>query len=106
METLVKKALNQMREGSTLSIATLKENNTFKLVMRYPVEHIARDDLRHFFYPFTSTRMPYDTVDLPMSKILVDKHGGEIDVRLEKSGEMFIHISLPLPNTIVVNTKS
>ncbi len=106
VETLVKKALNQMREGSTLSIATLKENNTFKLVMRYPVEHIARDDLRHFFYPFTSTRMPYDTVDLPMSKILVDKHGGEIDVRLEKPGEMFIHISLPLPNTIVVNTKS
>ncbi len=36
VETLVKKALNQMREGSTLSIATLKENNTFKLVMRYP----------------------------------------------------------------------
>ncbi|MDA8308249.1 MAG: ATP-binding protein [Deltaproteobacteria bacterium] len=106
VETLVKKALNQMREGSTLSIATLKENNTFKLVMRYPVEHIARDDVRHFFYPFTTTRMPYDTVDLPMSKILVDKHGREIDVRLKKPGEMFIYLSIPLPDTIIANIKS
>ena len=50
--------------------------------------------------------MPYDTVDLPMSKILVDKHGGEIDVRLEKPGEMFIYLSLPLPDTIIANIKS
>lgn len=96
VETLIKKALNQMREGTTISIVTLRENNAFKLILRYPVEHVARDDVKHFFYPFTTTRIPYDTVDLPMSKILVDKHGGEVDVRLEKPGEILVQISLPL----------
>ncbi len=106
VEVLVKNALNQMPDEATLSVKTFRENNMFKLVMRYPVPHISADDVEDFFYPFTPSRMAYDTehdtIDLPMSKILVEKHGGEIDVRLEASGELIIHMSLPLTSISLI----
>jgi nitrogen-specific signal transduction histidine kinase len=96
VETLVKNALNQMEEGATLFISTFREHETLRLVMRYPVFHMSPDDVEHFFYPFTLSPTAYDTTDLPMSKILVHKHGGMIDVRLEPSHLLFIEISLPI----------
>jgi K+-sensing histidine kinase KdpD len=95
VETLVKQALNQVPEGATLSVSTFIENEMFKLVMRYPVEHMSSDDLEHFFYPFTTPRLAYDTADLPVSKIIIDKHGGVIDVRVEQSNDLIVEISLP-----------
>jgi PAS domain S-box-containing protein len=96
LETLAKQALNLMREGEKLSISTFQENEMLKVVMRCPVQHMSADDVEHFFYPFATSRFSYNTADLPMSKTLVDKHGGVIDVNLAQSGELIIHISLPL----------
>ena len=95
VKTLVRKALNQMPEGTTLSISTSRENDMFKLAMQYPVQDILPDDVEQFFYPFIASRMGHDTTDLPRVEILVHKHGGLIDVGLE-SGELVIQISLPL----------
>ena len=67
--------------------------------MRYQVQHISSDDVEHFFYPFTTSQigsLRYDTADLPISKLVIDKHGGAIDVRLDKSNELIINISLPV----------
>ena len=50
-------------------------------------------------YPFTTSQigsLRYDTADLPISKLAIDKHGGAINVRLEKSNELIINISLPV----------
>jgi hypothetical protein len=96
VETLIKKAVNQMQESATLLISSYQENKMFRLLIRYPVQHMSPDDVEGFFYPFTTSQIGYDTVDLPMTKILVLKHGGMLDVRLEGSGELTIHLSLPL----------
>jgi PAS domain S-box-containing protein len=96
VETLIKKAVNQMQESATLLISSYQENKMFRLVIRYPVQHMSSDDVEGFFYPFTTSQIGYDTVDLPMTKILVLKHGGVVDVRLEGSGKLTIHLSLPL----------
>jgi len=96
VETLAKNALNQMKEGATLAVSTFLEDEALNLVMRYPVEDMSSDDVEHFFYPFTTYKVVYDAADLPMSKIVVDRHGGTIDVNLTESGELTIHVSLPL----------
>ncbi len=96
VETLVKKALNQMPEGAALTIATRGEEGMFKLFMRYPAPYVATDDIHDFFYPFTTSLTSYDPADLPLSKIIVDKHGGSLEVGVEKSGELWIHLFLPL----------
>lgn len=100
VEALLKNALSEMPDEATFSVSTMQQNNSFNLVMRYPVLHMSWSDVEDFFYPFTPSRKAYttgyDTVDLPMSRILVEKHGGAIDVRLEASGDLTIHMSLPL----------
>jgi len=95
LRTLLRNAFNQIPSGASLSIGTAFDQGMFQLVMRYPVRHMSRDDVEHFFYPFTTFKVDYQLVDLPMSKILVHKHGGMIEVKLGKSGELSIRILLP-----------
>lgn len=93
-KSLLKKALGQMQPGAALSIATSLQSDMCLLEMRYPVLHLTKDDVEHFFYPFTTFDMDYPA-DLPMSKIIVHKHGGTIEVSLEKPGEILIRTLLP-----------
>ena len=95
LRTLLRNAFNQIPSGASLSIGTAFDQGMFQLAMRYPVRHMSRDDVEHFFYPFTTFKVDYQLVDLPMSKILVHKHGGIIEVKLGKSGELSIRILLP-----------
>jgi PAS domain S-box-containing protein len=95
LRTLLRNACNQMPSGASLSVGTAFDQGMFQLAMRYPVRHMSRDDVEHFFYPFTTFKVDYQLVDLPMSKILVHKHGGMIEVKLGKSGELSIRILLP-----------
>lgn len=95
LETLIKNALNQMPQNAALSLSTNWNKQSFFLKMHYPVEHLSKDDVEHFFYPFTTFKTGYHTADLPFSKILVSKHGGEIDVSIDKSGCLLLTISLP-----------
>ena len=96
VEILLKNALNQMQRGTTLSISTFHENAMLKVAIRYPIQEMSSVDLEQFFYPFSLPRMPYEIVDLPMSKLLVDKHGGAIDVKFEEANHLLIEISLPI----------
>jgi hypothetical protein len=72
----------------------------FQLVIRYPTLHMSADDVEDFFYPFTTSRAERDNghhaVDLPKSRIIVEKHGGEINVTLQESDKFLIQVSLPL----------
>jgi PAS domain S-box-containing protein len=95
LRTLLRNAFNQIPSEGSLSIGTAFDQGMFQLVMRYPVRHMSQDDVEHFFYPFTTFKVDYQLVDLPMSKILVHKHGGMIEVKLGKSGELSIRILLP-----------
>lgn len=72
------------------------EKDLFLLTLKYPAQNVSRDDVEHFFYPFTTpTKTGLAPVDLPMSKILVHKHGGMIEVKLEKPRTILIRILLP-----------
>ncbi|MGA7874214.1 MAG: PAS domain S-box protein [Desulfoferrobacter sp.] len=95
LQTLVANALYQMPAGETLVISDSIENKMLRLTIRYRVTHASRDDVEHFFYPFTTTHAGHEIVDLPMAKILVDKHGGLINATITESDELIIHIHLP-----------
>lgn len=98
LETLLGNALTQTPKGSGMSVRTFCEKDTINLMICYPAERLSNDDVEHFFYPFTTSRVSYDTMDLPMCKIVVNKHGGVINVCLEPPKELIIHMSLPLLN--------
>lgn len=96
LENLVRAALSQMPVGSTLSLQTAQDEGLFTLAMRYPAQHMAPDDVDHYFYPFTTFQKAHAIVDLPTSKILVEKHGGTIEARLEGPGRLLIQMALPI----------
>ena len=95
LQTLVTNALYQMPAGETLVISSTIENKMLRLAIRHRVTHPSRDDVEHFFYPFPTTHAGHAIVDIPMAKILVEKHGGIINARITESDELVIHIDLP-----------
>jgi PAS domain S-box-containing protein len=96
LEAIFKNALNQAREHGTLSISSLQHLKNFMLTIKYPVAHLSNDDIEHFFYPFTSFAACSETTDLPLSKIIINKHGGQTEVKLNENREVTIEIVLPL----------
>ncbi len=96
VEALLRNALRGMEEGQTLSVHTWRDQDLFRLALRYPVRNVAADDVEDFFYPFTAAGVTDDLSYLPLSKLLVDKHGGTIGVRLEEAREMVVELALPL----------
>ena len=94
VKVLVRNALNQISDHATLHVSTAREEGMFDLSIRYFVE-MPSDDVEHFFYPFKWTKAAHEIADLPLTKILVDKHGGSIKVRLEQPGELTVQVLLP-----------
>jgi PAS domain S-box-containing protein len=96
METLLRKALQQMPAGGTLSVSTSREGDMFKLALQYPVPELLPDEVEHFFYPFVASAALDEEVGLSKAEVLVHRQGGLIDVKLEESGRLLIQISLPV----------
>ena len=92
---LLTNAIHQMVSGATLTVSTCEANGLFKLMMHYAVEQISTDDAKDIFYPFTSSSMISDTVDVSTSRAIVHRHGGTLNGRIEGSGEFTIEMSLP-----------
>ena len=67
-----------------------------ELMMRYPVPALLRPttpSISSILSP--PPRVAFEAIDLPMCKIIVNKHGGAINVALEAPEELVIRISLP-----------
>ncbi len=96
METLLTNTLLQMEPSDALSISTSADCEGVSLVMVYPCRHLSPDDVAHFFYPFTTFQMECQAVDLPLCRVIVDKHGGVIEAYTKNPGEICLHIALPL----------
>jgi len=96
VKTLVGNALSGLSEEDALRISTGREENFIRMEMRYPAQHLSSDDVEHFFYPFTTFQLSYSDIDLPMAKIIVNKHGGTIEARLDPPGGIALALSLPL----------
>jgi K+-sensing histidine kinase KdpD len=102
MTNLMENAFYRMKEKGEIKITT-ETNSAYAVVtMTYQVDHISDDDIAHFFYPFV-VDYPFakgkpDAVvmDVPMSRVIVHKHGGIINVSKESDRVVKITISLPL----------
>lgn len=93
---IIRNALNQIQAPGPLRIVSLQRSKELLIVITYPVEHLSRDDLDHFFYPFASLTACQTTPDLPLSKIILHKHGGHVEVTRGQDNHLSIEISLPL----------
>lgn len=82
-DSLVKHAIVTMVEGDTLRIQTRPVNSHIRVRMAFLGGHISEDDLGHFFFPHLEHDPEKSVLDLPLSKIIIHRHGGRIRVFME-----------------------
>ncbi|MFZ5799264.1 MAG: cache domain-containing protein [Thermodesulfobacteriota bacterium] len=97
---LIENGLQRKGWKGEIKIGTRKRGDHVRLSLVYHVPHISQEDIESFFFPF-AVAYPFaggtdkGIMDLPMSKIIIHKHGGMIEVRKEDENLIRIIIDLP-----------
>ncbi|MBN2419478.1 MAG: PAS domain S-box protein, partial [Deltaproteobacteria bacterium] len=59
------------------------------------IEHMSNADIEQFFFPHIEPNLEESVLDLPLSKIIIHRHGGKIDLIREDNNMLKIKISFP-----------
>jgi PAS domain S-box-containing protein len=92
LETILKNACSHMPKQSCLRISTTY-NGVAVVQLSYPALHVADDDMEHFFYPFVSDKLGEADLQLPLTKLVIHKHGGVINITRDEESQVVITIA-------------
>jgi hypothetical protein len=96
LENLCRHTLFLMDEGETLHVRVDLENDLVRIRWRYRSSALGQEDLDHYFYPFLSQSAPDPALlDLPVSKIILHKHGGLVNVGRGGKDEIILDVRIP-----------
>jgi len=95
LERMLRQACKHMAERSRLKVATAR-NGKAVVRLSYPGIHLAGDDMEHFFYPFVADELGEADLELPMTKVVIHKHGGIINIFRDDVGQIMITITFAL----------
>ncbi len=95
MESLIKHAVVSMPPGDTLEVRSRPERDHVLVKLSFRGERVSDGDLEQFFFPHLEQNPEESVLDLPLSKIIIHRHGGRVDVF--RDGDLLItEIELPL----------
>ncbi len=97
--SILKNAVLSMPERGCLSVSTSLGGDNLDVMVRYPVKAVADDDVTQFFIPRLTGDVETSVDDLPLSKVIIHRHGGRIEVKREND-EMVVKIELPVSGVI------
>jgi signal transduction histidine kinase len=92
LETILKNACSHMPEQSCLRVNTTY-NGAAVVRLCYPALHVADDDMEHFFYPFVSDKLGEADLQLPLTKVVIHKHGGVIHITRDEQNQVVITVT-------------
>jgi PAS domain S-box-containing protein len=95
-ENLLKHAIVSMPEDGTLLLSTGQLGDRVVVVLNHRVHRLSQDDLDKFFFPHIEEEMGWEILDLPLSRIIIHRHGGKLDLIREGSNELTLRIELPV----------
>ncbi len=99
---LMENAWDRMGRKGGLDLITHKTGEFATITLTYQVPFISPGDLEDYFYPFTldyssmKKNFDSDSPDVSISKVIIHKHGGTINVTQEDGHRIIIIITLPL----------
>ena len=94
---LIRNAVFQVTTHATIRLLVNSEGRDVIFKFIYPAGYLPDDQLRHYFYPFTTEESDTSLVDLPLVPVCVHKHDGVIDV--DREGEDLIAVTIVLSST-------
>jgi len=92
LETILRQSCKHMPDRARLKVCTTR-NGESVIRLSYPGIHLADDDMEHFFYPFVAAELGEADLELPMTKVVIHKHGGIINIVRDDSGQIMITIT-------------
>ncbi len=95
MQNIIQTACDHIPRDARLRIRT-SCNGTAVVRFSYSGLHMADDDIDHFFYPFVPDELAEANLDLPLTKVVLHRHGGVIAINRDKENQVNITITLPL----------
>lgn len=95
-ENLLKHAVVSMPEGEQLVVSSARLGDRVVITISHKVHRLSEDDLDKFFFPHIEEDMPWEILDLPLSKIVIHRHGGKVDLIREGHNVITLRIELPM----------
>ena len=96
-ENILKHAVISIPEGGCLSVSTGREQESIVVLITHNVVRLSDDDLEKFFFPHIVENTKEWTVhDLPLSKIIIHRHGGMVNLTKEEDNMIRMRIEFPL----------
>ncbi len=91
---ILKNEVINMPEGETLSLQTVMEADNVAVTIRHDAKGLAEEDLSQFFFPRFTGNAETTIHDLPLAKVVINRHGGKVDV-FRDGEDVVLRIELP-----------
>lgn len=95
-ENIIKHAVISIPDGGSLSISTAREQESVVVLITHNVERLSDDDLEKFFFPHIEDVEEWSVQDLPLSKIIIHRHGGILNLMRVEDNRIQMRIEFPL----------
>ncbi len=100
LESVLKHAIVSMPEGESLFVSTAQMDESLVITLRHKVSHLSDEDLEQFFFPHIEEEPEETIMDLPLSKIIIHRHGGKVDLFREEENILRMKIEFPLSGAV------
>jgi nitrogen-specific signal transduction histidine kinase len=93
---ILKHALISTPEGEPVFVYTSWTKDHILITLTHRVDKVTASDMDKFFFPHIEHDMDKSLLDLPLSKLIIQRHGGKIDLIREKGDILIMKIRFPL----------
>ncbi len=101
IESILKHAIVSMPEGENLLLSTTQTNDQIVLTLRHKLSRLSDEDVEQFFFPHIEEEPEETVLDLPLSRIIIHRHGGRVDLLREGDGILTMRIEFPVKGVVV-----
>jgi len=95
-ENLIRHAVVSTPTGEKVTVSSSHAADRVMVRLRHKVLRLSEDDLDKFFFPHIEEKPGWTVVDLPLSRIIIHRHGGKVD--LSRAGENAVELKIELPD--------
>jgi PAS domain S-box-containing protein len=104
-ENILKHAIVSMPTGERLTVSTRGLADRIVVTFKHKALTLSADDLDSFFFPHYDQGTEWQALDLPLSKIIIHRHGGKVELAREADGTLLMRIEFPTyPAADIVDT--
>ena len=97
LESLLRHAAASVPQGESVRVSTDRVGESLVVNIRHKVHNFSDDDMEKFFFPHMEEDSEGEILtDLPLSRIIIHRHGGTIDVKQDMDNVLTVGIELPI----------